>query len=388
MKFKHMLLPIIGITLIGCGGGSSDTTEQDNIVLSLKKVGLGKSLFSDETLSFNGTMSCATCHDSNNAFIDPRTTNITLGASLGDDSVSIGDRNTPSAAYAAFSPDFHFDTAEGLFIGGQFLDGRSLDLKEQAKAPFLNPIEMGMPDDASVVSRVQENAMYVTQLQSMFGTDIFNNTNTAYDAIAECIAEFEKTDEFSPFDSKYDKILANEYVLSDSETRGLAIFSNENDEPGAGRCTLCHPITTEDSSSPLMTDFSYDNLGVPINTALRAVNGKTGELDKGLLSNNDVNDTSLEGAFKVSSLRNVAVTGPYMHNGVFKDLKTVVHFYNTRDITGAINPETNTTWENGEFHEGRNTDELGNLQLSDQDEDDLVAFMKTFTDSKYEGLIN
>lgn len=385
MKLQHILLPILGAAFIGCGGGGSNTTDQNQTALTIE---LGESLFKDKTLSFNGTMSCATCHDANNAFIDPRVTNVTLGASLGDDNISIGDRNTPSAAYAAFSPNFHFDTAEGLFMGGQFLDGRALDLKEQAKAPFINPIEMGMPDAASVVSRVQENPEYSEQLRSIFGADVFNDTDTAYDAIAQCIAEFEKTDEFAPFDSKFDKFLANEYVLSDSEARGLAIFSNENDEAGAGRCTLCHPITTQDGSSPLMTDFSYDNLGVPINTALRAVNGKAGELDQGLFSNSDVNDTSLEGAFKVSSLRNIAVTAPYMHNGVFKDLKTVVHFYNTRDAVGAINPETNATWESGEFHGGRNTDELGNLQLSNQDEDDLVSFMKTFTDSRYEGLLD
>ncbi|MBL1243699.1 MAG: hypothetical protein COA39_004785 [Sulfurimonas sp.] len=94
---------------------------------------------------------------------------------------------------------------------------------------------------------------------------------------------------------------------------------NEVDIAGAGRCTLCHPIIKDVDSSPLMTDYSYNNLGVPINNALRTANGKAGTNDEGLFLNPDVNDTSLKGSFKVSSLRNIAVTGPYMHNGVFKE---------------------------------------------------------------------
>jgi len=383
MKSKSIILSIATVLiLVGCGGGGSTSTTPINQAPS--KVTLGDNLFNDTSLSFNKTMSCATCHDANNAFTDSRITNTTFGASLGDDEVSIGDRNTPSAAYAAFTPDFHLDTSEGIFKGGQFLDGRSLDLKDQAKGPFLNPLEMGMPDAASVVSRVKENPDYVQNLETLFGSEIFNDDEVAYDAIAECISEFEKTSEFATFDSKYDRFLSGDYNLSDSESRGLALFSNEAEEAGAGRCTACHPIEGEKA---LMTDFTYDNLGVPINQELRAVNGVGTTLDSGLFSNKDVNDTALQGAFKVSSLRNIAVTAPYMHNGKFKELKTVVHFYNTRDVDGATNPETNTSWEEGEFHAGRNTDELGNLGLSEQDEQDLVAFMKTFTDSRYESLI-
>ncbi|HIC44754.1 MAG TPA: hypothetical protein EYO73_10910 [Sulfurimonas sp.] len=128
-------------------------------------------------------------------------------------------------------------------------------------------------------------------------------------------------------------------------------------------------------------------LGVLINTALRTANGQAGNLDPGLFGNTAVNDEDVKGAFKVSSLRNIAVTSPYMHNGKFKDLDTVVHFYNTRD-TGGINPETGATWELGEFHSGRNTDQLGDLGLSFDEEKDLISFLKTFTDKRYEGLID
>jgi len=89
----------------------------------------------------------------------------------------------------------------------------------------------------------------------------------------------------------------------------------------------------------------------------------------------------------VTGLRNVAVTEPYMHNGVFKNLKTVVHFYNTRDVAGAINPETGLAWRTAEVDATKNTDELGNLGLTDTEEDQLVAFLKTLTDRKFESLI-
>jgi len=379
LDYKVLLLGTV-LTMVLAGCGDEDTG-------SASKVSLGDSLYHDTSLSMNRTMSCATCHSLEEALIDPRTTSKTLGASLGDDGTSIGDRNTPTAGYASFSPDFHFDNAEGLFVGGQFLDGRALNLKEQAKAPFLNPIEMGMPDIASVLERIKENSVYLVQMQALYGVDIFINDEKAFDAVADSIAAFEKSKEFSPFDSKYDRFLAGTYTLTDQEARGMAIFSDEGNTAGAGRCTLCHPITAAEGSHPLMTDFSYDNLGVPVNTALRTANGQAGSPDLGLFGNPEVNDTQLKGAFKVSSLRNIAVSAPYMHNGIFKELKTVVHFYNTRDVPGAINPETNSTWEMGEFHIGRNTDELGDLGLSDAQENDLVVFLKTLTDKRYEHLI-
>ena len=197
--------------------------------------------------------------------------------------------------------------------------------------------------------------------------------------MAEAIAQFEKSDTFSPFNSKYDKVLKGESTLSDAEKRGLALFN------GKGECHACHPSS---GKKALFTDFTFDNVGVPVNHALRAVNGwGEGHIDNGLYDNPEVDDESLKGAFKVSTLRNIAVTGPYMHNGVFKSLKTVVHFYNTRDVPGAINPDTGLPWEKGEVEGNKNVNELGNLKLTDAEENDLLAFLKTLTDEKYEHLI-
>ena len=375
MKLNTLLATTLsGLILTGCGGESSSSESFGN-----SQIALGEKLYHDTNLSNNRTMSCATCHVIDSAFVDPRPTNLSLGASLGDDGVSIGDRNAPTSAYAKFIPKFHFDENEGLYIGGQFLDGRATDLTTQAKGPFLNPVEMNMPDEASVIARVKENADYVQAFKEIYGDDIFNDTQKAYEALADSIAKFEKSDTFSPFSSKYDKALKGEAVLTEQEKRGLALFN------GKAECAACHP---SDGTHAQFTDFSYDNLGVPVNHALRDANGKGSDfIDNGLYNNPHVNDESLKGAFRVSTLRNIAVTGPYMHNGVFKDLATVVHFYNTRDVEGAINPETGEVWEKGEIDINKNTAELGNLGLSAEEEADLVAFLMTLTDEEYEHLI-
>lgn len=362
---------LLSLTLFtGCGG---DSVAQENRA----KATLGEALFTSKELSQNKTMSCSTCHDIQHAMIDPRTDSMTLGASRGDDGSSLGDRNAPTASYAAFSPNFHFDEGEGLYIGGQFLDGRAKDLKAQAKGPFLNPVEMNMSSPSAVVSRVKAVNSLASQLKSIYGADIFENDTRAYDAIADSIAIFEKTPLFSPFDSKFDRVYSGDAHYSSLEAQGKALFE------GKAMCVACHPI---EGDRPLMTDYSYDNLGVPINTALRTAN-TVSTIDNGLGEREDINDATLYGAFKVPTLRNIAVTAPYMHNGVFKKLKTVVHFYNTRDVIGTINPETNTTWSTSEVPNTVNHTELGNLKLTDHEEDAIVAFMKTFTDKKFEHLI-
>lgn len=368
---SNILLSVTVSAFLFMGCGSDNSTSNP--------VELGNKLFNDKSLSKDKTMSCATCHEVNDAFVDPRPTNLSLGASLGDNLVSIADRNAPTAGYAQFIPAFHFDAEEGLFIGGQFLDGRASDLTAQAKQPFLNPVEMNMPDEASVVARVQENTSYVSALKKFYGEDIFDDTQKAYHAIADSIAQFESSETFAPFSSKFDKMMKGEAVFTEQENRGLALFN------GKAQCNACHPA---EGTNAHFTDFSYDNLGVPVNHALRDANGIGSDfVDVGLYGNTAVNDEGLKGAFRVSTLRNIAVTGPYMHNGLFKDLATVVHFYNTRDVKGAINPETGAGWEKGEVEVNKNSDELGNLGLSPEEEADIVAFMKTLTDAKYEHLM-
>ena len=124
---------------------------------------------------------------------------------------------------------------------------------------------------------------------------------------------------------------------------------------------------------PVFTDFTYDNLGVPKNEEYPLTGA---EVDLGL--GPVVGDPAENGKFKVMTVRNIGLTGPYAHNGLFKRLKDIVHFYNTRDVPGAL--KKGADWDPPEYPDTMNTDELGNLGLSDDDEDALVEFMKTLTD--------
>ncbi len=387
---------LIAVSISACNSNSNSSTRfnekaSDTTSTSVHQqiTKLGEELFFDESLSRDGTQACATCHNPDHAFIDDRINETSLSQSTpssvssGQDFAALGDRNTPTASYAAFIPDFHFDSSDGLFKGGQFLDGREKNLHGQAGQPFLNPVEMQTLKTA-VVTKAKEK--YGNTLRELYGEAVFETVDRAYNAVTFSIAEFEKTEEFSPFDSKFDRVLKGEDSFTKQEALGLSLFKAEN----KGNCAACHTVPTLASTkqNSTFTDFSYDNLGVPRNNLVRDLNGKDYEfVDNGLFQNPLVNDTKLKGAFRVSTLRNIAVTAPYMHNGVFKDLKTVVHFYNTRDVDGALNPETWDPWRTAEVDATKNTEELGDLKLSDAEEDALVAFMKTLTDSRYEDLI-
>lgn len=389
MSNKFKLLTTIPTMILAFGGtplmGQVQTSDT-GVFASVEE--LGQALFFDVTLSKNRTQSCATCHDPSNGYVDVRETVAGKAFSLGDDGHSLGDRNAPTAAYAMFSPKFH-QTDEGYYIGGQFLDGREPDLAGQAGGPPLNPIEMGMPDKASVVVRLQENPDYVAALQAYFGADVFAQPGAAYGAMAQSIAAYEMTEEFAPFDSKYDRYLRDEYVMTPEEDLGKLLFFSEQ----FTNCNLCHqlhksPIAQQETFS----DYRYYNIGVPTNVAGRAHNGVPLEtVDHGLMGNPAVGDMAEDGKFRTPTLRNIAVTGPYMHNGVFSDLRTVILFYNKYNSKAAarqINPETGVTWADPEVAKTLATKELTHgPALEDQRIDALVAFLETLTDARYEDLL-
>jgi cytochrome c peroxidase len=195
---------------------------------------LGKLLFEDVNLSDPPGQSCATCHAMGAGFADPdRGGPTSKGVRVG----LFGDRNTPSAAYMAFSPKFHFDEAEEHYVGGQFWDGRAATLVEQAKGPFLNPLEMANTQAAQVVDKVRA-AAYAPLFTEVFGADAFADPDKAFERIAEAIAAWERTPVFSPFSSKYDAWLAGRARLTPQERRGLALFERED----KGNCAACHPV--------------------------------------------------------------------------------------------------------------------------------------------------
>ena len=346
---------------------------------------LGRLLFFDPSLSRNRTQSCATCHDPGAGFADPRGEGDLSAVSLGDDGHSLGDRNAPTASYARFSPTFH-RTAEGKYVGGQFLDGREADLAGQAGGPPLNPIEMGMPDKASVVARLRENPAYVAAFAQHFGPGVWDDVEAAYRAMAEAIAAFEGTDFFAPFDSKYDRQLRGDYRMTPQEELGMTLFFSTQ----FTNCHLCHQLNNvSGSAGETFSNYEFHNIGVPVHRAVRAKNGQPeGHVDIGLAANPAVKDQAQAGRFKTPTLRNVAITGPYMHNGVFKDLRSVILFYNkynSRAPGRQIDPETGAAWAPPEVPQNLSLKELETgPALDDRRIDALVAFLKTLTDRRYE----
>jgi len=289
--------------------------------------------------------------------------------------------------YAFLTPDFH--TAEsGEYIGGYFHDGRAATMIEQAGQPFINPIEMGMLDSAAVVNRVQENPLYVSAFEKLYGTTVFEDTPRAFRAISESIVAFEKTGQFAPFDSKYDRFLRGEYQMTDQEELGRILFFSQ-----LINCSSCHLLNTlESSSNETFSNYQYHNIGVPTNTSARQKNGvPASHRDLGLLDNPAVNDPAQAGKFRVPSLRNVAVTGPYMHNGVFQELSTAILFYGKftlSDSQSQTNPETGKSWGEAEVVETVNLELLRQGQpIRKSRAAALAAFLTTLTDRRYESLL-
>lgn len=378
MNASHLFPVLLSVALGGCVGSSPNNSGS-----SLDSVEqLGRLLYFDTDLSNNRTQSCASCHDPAKGFTDPRDSGVQGAVSLGDDGESLGSRNAPTASYAAHIPVFQRN-AKGEYLGGQFLDGREPDLQGQAGGPPLNPKEMAMPDKASVVARLREKPVYLASFRKFYGAQIFDDTDVAYAAVAESIAAFEKTEEFSPFDSKYDRYLRGEYQMTAQEELGRTLFFSQQ----FTNCNLCHQLQSiPGQAGETFSNYKYENIGVPANPALAGQ-----PADRGLLDNPAVNDPQQAGRFKVPTLRNVAVTGPYMHNGVFQDLRTVVLFYNkynSRSKKRQINPETGQRWAEPEAPDNIALDKLQEgPALNDQRIDALVAFMKTLTDKRYEHLL-
>lgn len=376
------------------------------------EVALGRRLYSDLNLSLHRNQSCASCHGLSAVtnrftglllpapgFVDPENVVSNTPVSRGSVAGRTGALNAPSAAYAAFSPDFHWDSSEGLYVGGQFWNGRASTLQAQAALPLLNPLEMAMPSRWAVVTRLRENFVYRQLFQEIFALDLSAippneladetleppaGVRAAYDAMAQAIAEFERSRAFSPFTSKFDFWLAGRIDLSPAEKRGFILFTNQ---AGCSACHLSEPTLAPGGQvqPPLFTDFTYDNIGLPKNLKIPGVPSP----DLGLGGRAEIRAAPAGaeqiGKHKVMTLRNIAVTAPYGHNGVLETLEQVVHFYNTRDGLGRVPSNTDpgfgvAGWPEPEVPQNVNAEELGNLGLLAEDEADLVAFLRTLTD--------
>lgn len=354
---------------------------------------LGKYLFFDQSLSVNGTMSCATCHAPEVGFVGP-VSNINATSSVYPGAVGtrFGNRKPPTAAYAGNSPNLHYDDVKNTWVGGMFWDGRATGstlgdpLAEQAQGPFLNPLEHSMPNARLVCIKVA-NSDYADLFEQVWGKgslDFIKNVNRTYEYIARSIAAYERSAEVSPFTSKYDYFLKGEAELTEQEKLGLDLFQ------GKGKCSGCHSLKVESNGLPLFTDFTYDNLGIPKNPdnpfyempkkwnpdGKAWVDYGLGGFLKGAGYPAEIYELEL-GKYKVPTLRNVDLrpspefVKAYGHNGYFKSLHEIVHFYNTRDVG---------EWPDSEYAPTVNRGELGNLGLTQEEEAAIVAFLKTLSD--------
>lgn len=389
---------------------SDELNDKDLSSLKSAKVGdvtltpmeeLGKHLFFDK-ISDPGNMSCADCHALQVGFTGPIPGINKFGAVYrGAIHQRFGNRKPPSAAYATLSPIFHYDEVEELFVGGNFWDGRATGenlgnpAADQALGPFLNPVEQNNASKEAVL-QIIEKSKYADLWEMVWGEPIYydspENIAKNYDRVGLAIAAYEASSEVNQFSSKFDAYLAGEAALSPKETWGLALFK------GKGQCNACHPSgEVGDSEPPLFTDFTFDNLGVPKNPDNPFYKMDQVYLDNEspinpdgaawidpglggfLATNSEHADKAAEnmGKHKVPTLRNVnkkpgyGFPKAYMHNGVFKSLKEVVHFYNTRDIEN---------WPPPEVAANVNIDELGDLGLTTEEEDAIVAFLNTLSD--------
>jgi cytochrome c peroxidase len=339
---------------------------------------LGKKLFFDTNLSTPAGQSCAVCHGPDVGWTGPdedinEAGAVYEGAVLG----RFGDRKPPASAYAGDSPILHHDGTK--WVGGMFWDGRATGwtlgdpLAEQALGPFLNPAEQNNASPQVVIDKVLASSYKNLFLQVC--TD--PGTAARYECIGRAIAAYERSSEVSQFTSKYDYWLKGQARLTGQEQWGLALFR------GKGKCAACHV-------EPLFTDFTYDNLGVPknpMNPFYGMPYNSAGEnwVDTGLggfLEAAGYPATVYEaerGKQKVPTLRNVDLrpfkkfVKAFGHNGYFKSLEEIVHFYNTRDVPGA-------GWPLPEVAVNINTAEMGNLGLNHGEELAIVAFLKTLSD--------
>jgi cytochrome c peroxidase len=381
---------------------------------------LGKHLFFDASLSAARNQSCATCHAPEAGWVGgTETFNKSGGVYEGSIGGRFGSRKPPSAAYATFAPAFtrlpahHGGGHHGAmghpmarrhhdaFVGGNFWDGRATGEKlgspaaDQAMGPFLNPVEQALPDVKTLVDRVCA-AEYAPLFREVWGSGACSDVDQAYGYIALAIAAYEGSSEVNQFSSKYDAFLAGRAQLTPQEARGLQMFG------GKAGCASCHPHRPSRGTPPLFTDFTFDNLGLPVNPAnpfyrTATFNPKGSQWrDEGLggflaTSNEYAEDAAAHlGKHRVPTLRNVDLrphptfVKAYGHNGYFKSLEDIVHFYNTRDVLpvcGAVPERPGVDcWPPPEIGTNINRVELGRLRLTPEEEAAVVAFLRTLSD--------
>jgi len=401
------LFTISVLALTAAVTSSAPALAADKITLSAKEQ-LGEFLFFDQSLSVPEGQSCAVCHGPEVGFTGPDEELNKAGAVYeGAEKGRFASRKPPASSYAGQSPVLHFDKKKKVWVGGMFWDGRATGkrlkdpLAEQAQGPFLNPLEQNLPDTKTLCIKIK-NSSYAPLFEKVWGKgslDCGKGLSATYDKVAESIAAYERSREANPFTSKFDYWLRKKVNLSEEENRGFNLYE------GKGKCSECHPSDRNPKGAhPVFSDFTYDNIGVPKNpknpfyAMPERWNPKgTAFVDEGLggyLKQAGYKASVYKseiGKFKVPTVRNVdqrpfpSFVKAFGHNGYFKTLKEIVHFYNTRDVLPKCENITDSKpgvncWPEPEVSANLNTQELGNLGLTDDEEDAIVTFLKTLTD--------
>jgi cytochrome c peroxidase len=362
---------------------------------------VGSKLFFDVNLSASGKMACATCHDPNHAYAPANG----LAVQLGGPNLSLaGTRAVPSLRYKDYTPPYSdlLDNPDGVSPpgpGGGFMqDGRAPTLADQAQLPLLAANEMANASITDVVNKIRGSA-YVALFEQAFGSSVFDDTQIAFSDATAALQAYQLEDpSFHPYSSKYDLYAANKIggTLTAAEARGLAVFSDAN----RGNCAACHYSGAGvNGSVAVFTDFSYEAIGVPRNNdipANRQMLGLPVSYDLGICNRADhppLTSGPFCGMWKTPTLRNVATRSVFFHNGKFKSLTDVIHWYNTRDT----NPELWYPIVQGVVQKFDDvpTKFRGNIDtqvpldgrpagsqpaMSAQDMQDLEAFLNTLTD--------
>jgi len=401
---------------------------------------LGKHLFFDNGLSANGTQSCAACHAPEVGYVGPDSAVNAAGAVYqGAIPLHFGNRKPPAAAYAGDSP-LLFKDAAGAWFGGMFWDGRATGailgdpLAEQAKGPYLNPLEQALPNARTLCIKVMRSD-YAGLFDQVWGAgtlDCAKNVAGVYDKIGRSVAAYERSAEVNPFSSKFDLFWDNALAagrdvtlircgtgpmgcggngtepnrwttfrglgLDDTELQGLAAFN----DPGRANCASCHSLAAGPQGYPLLTDFGYDNLGIPKNPAnpfytmppawnpdgAAWIDYGLGGYLKSAGFGVEVSGTEL-GKFKAPSLRNVDLrpspdfVKAYGHNGYFKSLDEIVFFYHWRaamDAGMGGGGGMANMFPPPELDQNRTIMNMFPRPLVDR----IVAFLKTLNDGYYQ----
>jgi cytochrome c peroxidase len=331
---------------------------------SPQKIALGDSLFHDKRFSTTGDVSCANCHDRAKGFTDSP-----LKVSEGIEKLT-GTRNSPTVWNAAY-------------MTAQFWDGRSPSLEDQALHPFVNPVEMGLTSHEPILEIVRTDPHYQAAFAAVFGK---SGEQITMDEVTKAIAAFERTlvAGNSAFDRYYFR--GEQDALTAAQKRGFDLFVNQ------GRCVSCHVV---EQTQALFTDNRFHNIGVGINRIqgdvpdlahefLQAEYNQT-EVDVEVLTDprsselgrfavtRDFDDL---GSFKTPTLRNVALTAPYMHDGSLQTLRETIVHYNNGGVTVATDPVN-------DFLSGG----IRPLNLTDEQIDDLVAFLESLTSPEVQQMV-